>query len=211
MINELICRYPALKACEKEINDAKNILIKCFENKKKLLLCGNGGSEADCDHIVGELMKGFLCKRPIDEDKKAKMKQNCPALEDETIEKLQGALAAISLPSFSALNTAFCNDVDADLVYAQSLYGLAREGDVLLAISTSGNSKNVVQCAKVAKSLGITVISLTGCDGGVLRQLSDVCIAAPEKETYKVQELHLPIYHALCADVEKYFFKYGKF
>ena len=162
MINELICRYPVLKTCEKEITNAKNILIDCFKNGNKLLLCGNGGSCADCDHIVGELMKGFLLKRPIGEEKKAEMKKNSPTLDENTVEKLQSALPAISLPAFSALNTAFCNDVDAELLYAQALYGLAKEGDVLLAISTSGNSKNVLQCAKVARAVGVRIIALTG-------------------------------------------------
>ncbi len=206
MINELICRYPVLKACEKEITNAKNILIDCFKNGNKLLLCGNGGSCADCDHIVGELMKGFLLKRPIGEEKKAEMKKNSPTLDENTVEKLQSALPAISLPAFSALNTAFCNDVDAELLYAQALYGLAKEGDVLLAISTSGNSKNVLQCAKVARAVGVRIIALTGETGGALRALADTCICAPEHETYKIQELHLPIYHTLCAEIEKAFF-----
>ena len=207
MINELLCRYPALKACEKEIRDAKTVLTECYKNGNKLLLCGNGGSCADCEHVVGELMKGFLCKRPLSDEQKAEMKKRCPSLEDEAIGKLQNALPAISLTSFCALNTAFCNDVDANLVYAQALYGLAKEGDVLLAVSTSGNSENVVQCAKVARAVGVRVISLTGRDGGKLRELSDVCIIAPAFETYKVQELHLPIYHTLCAALEKELFE----
>ena len=207
MIKDLLCRYPALAAREADINAALNILIDCFKSGGKLLLCGNGGSSADCDHIVGELMKGFLCKRPLGDVKKAEMKKRCAYLDDNALDKLQNALPAISLASFSALNTAFCNDVDAELVYAQALLGLAREGDVLLAISTSGNSKNVLQCAAVARAVGIKVVSLTGGDGGALRDLSDACIIAPERETYKIQELHLPIYHYMCATLEKEFFK----
>ena len=205
MIKELIERYPSLKKCENEILGAKDILIECYKNNGKVLCCGNGGSCADCEHIVGELMKGFLSLRALSDDKKAKMMEFCPEVRD-MLDKLQDGLPAISLTSFTGLNTAFCNDVDADLVFAQSLLALGRENDVLIALSTSGNSKNVVNAVKVAKSLGIKVISLTGEGGGKLAELSDICIKVPEKETYKVQELHLPIYHYLCAEVEKYFF-----
>ena len=205
MIKELIERYPNLEKCKNEILSARDILIECYKNNGKVLCCGNGGSCADCEHIVGELMKGFLSLRALNDDKKAKMMENCPEVSD-MLDKLQDGLPAISLTSFTGLNTAFCNDVDADLVFAQSLLALGRENDVLIALSTSGNSKNVVNAVKVAKSLGIKVISLTGEGGGKLAELSDISIKAPEKETYKVQELHLPIYHYLCAEVEKYFF-----
>ena len=205
MIKELIARYPTLEKCKNEILSARDMLIECYKNNGKVLCCGNGGSCADCEHIVGELMKGFLSLRALSDDKKAKMMENCPEVSD-MLDKLQDGLPAISLTSFTGLNTAFCNDVDADLVFAQSLLALGRENDVLIALSTSGNSKNVVNAVKVAKSLGIKVISLTGEGGGKLAELSDICIKAPEKETYKVQELHLPIYHYLCAEVEKYFF-----
>lgn len=205
MIKELIERYPSLEKCKNEVVIAKDMLIECYKNSGKVLCCGNGGSCADCEHIVGELMKGFLSLRALSDDKKAKMMENCPEVSD-MLDKLQDGLPAISLTSFTGLNTAFCNDVDADLVFAQSLLALGRENDVLIALSTSGNSKNVVNAVKVAKSLGIKVISLTGEGGGKLAGLSDICIKAPEKETYKVQELHLPIYHYLCAEVEKYFF-----
>lgn len=207
MINELIKRYPALECCKAEIEAARDTLIECYEKGGKLLLCGNGGSSADCDHIVGELMKGFLLKRPIDEETKARMKDASPDLSDKTLDSLQMGLPAISLTSISALNTAFSNDVDPELIYAQSVFALGRAGDVLIAISTSGNAKNVAEAAKVARAIGMKVLALTGKDGGKLKDLSDVCIIAPECETYKIQEYHLPIYHYLCAAVEKHFFK----
>ena len=204
--NELTRRYPALRGCEKAINDAKDMLIDCFENGGKLLLCGNGGSCADCEHIAGELMKGFLKKRPLTDDMKRKMKERYPKTDDKALGKLQRALPAIPLTSFSALNTAFANDVDADLVYAQGVLALGKENDVLLAISTSGNAENVNQAASIARALGVKVIALTGADGGMLKEKADVIIRAPEMETYKIQELHLPIYHYLCAEIEKHFF-----
>ena len=206
MIGELIERYPKLSCCEKEIINARDTIIQCYKNGGKLLLCGNGGSCADCDHIVGELMKGFLLKRPLSEEKKHEILKKSPSVSDDTLNKLQGSLPAISLPSFTALNTAFSNDVDADLIYAQGVLGLGSNGDVLIALSTSGNSKSVLEAAKIARAKGLRVITLTGGDGGKLRDFSDVCIAVPENETYKVQELHLPIYHWLCAEVEEYFF-----
>ena len=205
-MKELLERYPTLATVSGEIEKAKNAIVKCYENGGKLLICGNGGSSADSDHIVGELMKGFLKKRPLTSEKKAELKARFPEMDEETLDKLQGALPAISLSSFSALNTAFSNDVDPELVFAQALLGLGRVGDVLIAISTSGNSKNAFAAAKLAKALGMTLISLTGMGGGKLGTISDICIAVPEKETYKVQELHLPVYHWLCAKVEEYFF-----
>lgn len=207
MINDLIKRYPALESCRAEIENAKNAIIECYEKGGKLLLCGNGGSAADCDHIVGELMKGFMKLRPLSDEKKSEMKANCPSLDDELLSKLQGALPAVSLPSVTALNSAFCNDVAPELVYAQPLMSLGNKGDILIAISTSGNSANVLAAAKVARSLGLCVIALSGNIGGKLAEVADIRILAPEKETYKVQELHLPIYHCLCAAVEEHFFK----
>lgn len=206
-MNNLLKRYPCLSEIKEEIIKAKEIIISCYEKEGKLLLCGNGGSSADCDHIVGELMKGFLKERCLSDEKKAQMKKNAPFLEDEILSKLQCGLPAISLPSMTALNTAFSNDIEPELVYAQSLMALGNENDVLVAISTSGNSKNVSAAAKVAKALGCKVIALTGASGGKLKELSDVCLCVPEEETFKVQELHLPIYHYLCAQTEAHFFK----
>lgn len=206
MLNDLLKGYPILEVCKEDIKKAKDALIECYKNDGKVLICGNGGSCADSDHIVGELMKGFLKLRPLSEEQKAEMKSNCDLVDDELLNKLQGGLPAIALPSMTALNSAFCNDVDPELIYAQSLIGLGRKNDVLIAISTSGNSKNVFGAVKVAKALGVKVIGLTGNTGGKLKEHADIAIRVPETETYKIQELHLPVYHYLCAAVEDYFF-----
>lgn len=206
MINELINRYPSLEVCRGDIEAALGAIISCYEVGGKLLLCGNGGSCADCDHIVGELMKGFLRSRRLTDERKKEMIAACPSLDDDLLSSLQCGLPAISLASFTALNTAFSNDEDPELIYAQALLGLAKEGDVLIGISTSGGAKNVNAAAKVAKGLGVKVISMTGARDSALSGISDVCIRVPETETFKVQELHLPIYHCLCACVEEHFF-----
>ena len=205
-MKELLERYPCLEGIKDEISKALSTIIDCYENGGKLLLCGNGGSCADCDHIAGELMKGFLLSRRLSEKQISDMKSRCPELDDNTLSLLQNGLSAIPLTAFSALNSAVCNDNDPDLIYAQALLSLANSNDVLLAISTSGNAKNVGLAARVAKSLGLKVVALSGRRGGALRQIADVCICAPEDETYKIQELHLPIYHTLCAEIEKHFF-----
>ncbi len=207
MLNELLDRYPQLAVCTDALKEATAAIISCYNNGGKILLCGNGGSCADCEHIVGELMKGFLKNRPLSIEQKAKMKSNSPLLDEQMLNKLQCGLPAIALPSVTALNSAFCNDVDPELIYAQSVMAMGKAGDVLIALSTSGNAKNVFSAAKVARGLGITVIALTGKTGGMLKGCSDICIAVPETETYKVQELHLPVYHYLCAAVEDEFFK----
>ena len=207
MLNELMKRYPQLEVCKGDIIKAEKALIECYENGGKVLICGNGGSCADSDHIVGEIMKGFLKLRPLSDEKKAEMKKNSDLADDELLSKLQGGLPAISLPSITALNSAFCNDVDPELIYAQPLIALANQNDILIGISTSGNSKNVFAAVKVAKALGIKVIGLTGNTGGKLKEHSDIAICVPENETFKIQELHLPVYHYLCAAVEEHFFK----
>ena len=206
MEKELYSRYPVLEACRDAIEAARQMWIDGYTRGGKLLICGNGGSCADAAHIVGELMKGFLKKRPLSDAQKAAMKARCPALEEEALNRLQCGLPAVALPAFDALNSAFCNDVDPELIYAQPLMGLGRPGDMLLCISTSGNSKNVVAAAKVGKALGLTVLGLTGRSGGTLKELADLCICVPETETFKVQELHLPVYHYLCAETEAHFF-----
>ena len=206
MLSELLKRYPQLEICKHTLTEAVSVMIDCYKNGGKILLCGNGGSCADCDHIVGELMKGFLKKRPLSTEQKAQMTNLSPLLDEETLSKLQGGLPAISLPSLTALNSAFCNDVDPELIYAQSVMAMGKTGDVLIAMSTSGNAKNVFAAAKVAKGLGLTVIGLTGKGGGNLSEISDICIQVPETETFKVQELHLPVYHYLCAATEEEFF-----
>lgn len=201
-MEELLTRYPVLKSCAEEIGKMAEILISGFKAGNKLMLCGNGGSCADCEHITGELMKGFLSRRPISPEKKAEMKKLNPDIGEDVLSKLQLAVPAIPLPSLTGLNSAFCNDVDPSLVYAQELMGLGTPGDMLLCISTSGNSANCVAAAEVGKALGLTVIALTGAKGGRLKEKADICICVPETETFKVQELHLPVYHYLCAEVE---------
>lgn len=207
MLNELIERYPALSEIKDDIAKATEEIIACYENGGKVLLCGNGGSCADCDHIAGELMKGFLKKRPLSVPKKEELTNNEPSLDDEFLSKLQCGLPAVSLPSMTAPNSAFANDVDPDLIYAQGVLALGKAGDVLIGISTSGNSKNVCAAAKIAKATYCKVIGLTGCKGGELKEYADVCICVPESETFKIQELHLPVYHCICAMVEEYFFE----
>lgn len=181
-----------------EIKQVYEIIKDSYENGGKLLVCGNGGSAADSDHIVGELMKGFYKQRRLSAEEKGRF--------GEQGDKLQGALPAIALTQHSAFSTAFLNDVDPEMVFAQQVYGYGKEGDVFLGLSTSGNSGNVISAAKVAKAKGITVIAMTGRDGGKLKALSDVCLIAPARMTADIQELHLPIYHALCAMLEEYFF-----
>ena len=201
MKQELLMRYPNLEACIEDIEKAKDAMIACYERGGKILLCGNGGSSADCEHIAGELMKGFLKKRPVLEDERLK------EFDEEFLKRLQGGLPAIALPSMTGVNTAFANDVDPEMVYAQAVLALGKENDILIGLSTSGNAANVANALKVAKALNMTVIGLSGGTGGKMKEISDICICAPEKETYKIQELHLPIYHYLCAMVEDYFYK----
>lgn len=206
-MNELINRYPKLESSKDDIEKAVSVIINCYEKGGKLLLCGNGGSSSDCEHISGELMKGFLKSRPLSQEQKAAMKKECPLLTEKELSLLQGGLPAISLPSLTALMTAYGNDVSSELCYAQGVLALGKEDDVLFAISTSGNSQNVVAVSKVAKAKAMKVVALTGKDGGKLKALSDVAICVDESETYKIQELHLPVYHYICSEVEKHFFE----
>ncbi len=186
--------------CRAAYDEAFRRIEAAFVRGNKLMLCGNGGSAADAEHIVGELMKGFLLKRPVAE-------QVFPGgVPDPALEKLQGALPALSLNGHPALAAALVNDTDASLIYAQQLLGLGRPGDVLLCISTSGNARNCCLAAQTARALGVEVIALTGAGGGRLAELSDCLIAVPERETYLVQQMHLPLYHALCARLEARFF-----
>lgn len=205
-IGELIERYPTLEVCRESLNMAAEKICASFKGGGKLMTCGNGGSAADAQHIVGELMKGFILPRNVDENFLRRVEKFFPDDVNYFRENLQGALPAISLVGETALNTAFANDKAPDLVFAQQVFGLGRRGDVLLAISTSGNSDNVVYAVEVAKILGVTTISLTGRRGGKLRHISDVTICAPSDETFKIQEFHLPIYHALCIAAENEFF-----
>ncbi len=198
LLQKLIDKHPCLGICEMQIEDMFTRLYECFKMGGKLLICGNGGSAADADHIVGELMKGFLLSRSLPEETAAMFGDMAP--------KLQMALPAISLLGHNALSSAYANDVAPDMIFAQQVFGYGREGDVLLAISTSGNAANVINAACVAKAMKLGVIGLTGRDGGKLRELCDSAVVAPEHETYLIQELHLPIYHAVCAMLENEFF-----
>jgi D-sedoheptulose 7-phosphate isomerase len=199
----LLERYPVLRACETELRAAFDVLAAVYRNGNKLLVCGNGGSAADSDHIVGELMKGFLKRRPISAEHAAKLES---VGGNEIAGRLQGTLAAISLPSQMSLLTATANDGDYDLTFAQQVYGLGRAGDVLLAISTSGNSANVSNAVIVAKAFGLKSIALTGKSGGKLAPLADIAIKVPSDNVPEIQELHLPVYHWLSTELEAEFF-----
>lgn len=205
-IDELISRYPNLVDINLNIIQAIDIMKSTTTNGGKYLVCGNGGSAADSDHIVGELMKGFVLDRKIKNEIQLKVRDLFSLDADYLINNLQQGISAISLSSHTALTSAFSNDKAADLIFAQQVLGYGQEKDVLLAISTSGNSKNIIHAAQIAKVLGMKVISLTGETGGKLREFSDVLINVPERETFKVQELHLPIYHVICLILEYEFF-----
>ena len=203
---DLYAQTPALECCREEIEAALQLMIDTYRRGGKILLCGNGGSCADCDHIVGELMKGFLLRREPDADLVARIRAtNVPEAELLSA-NLQMGLPAISLHSQTALLSAFCNDVSSETVYAQALLALHKPEDLLICFSTSGNSKNVVCAAVMAKALGLPVLSMTGKRESKLSALSTVIVRAPSEETYRVQEYHLPIYHYLCAEVERTFF-----
>jgi phosphoheptose isomerase len=204
--SSLLERYPVLRSCERELIAAFDLLAEAYRNGNKLLVCGNGGSAADSEHIVGELMKGFLKPRPISAADTAKLEA---AGGREIASRLQGALAAISLPSQMSLLTATANDGDYDLTFAQQVYGLGRPGDALLAISTSGRSKNVCNAVIVAKAFGLKSIALTGGTGGDLASLADVAIKVPSDNVAEIQELHLPVYHWLSTELEAAFFSEG--
>ena len=195
-VQELTARVPKLAACANDIRKAFDVLVECYRGGGKVLACGNGGSAADSEHIVGELLKSFRVRRPVPADVADK-------LPPELAEKLEGALPAVSLVSMSGITTAFANDVAWETAFAQQVLGLGCRGDVLVALSTSGNSANCVAAAQVAKAKGMKVVSLTGATGGRLAALADVAIRVPETETYLVQELHLPVYHAICAAIEE--------
>lgn len=205
VLNELLNRYPALREQEENIIAAFEILKTRYAEGNKLLVCGNGGSAADSEHIVGELMKKFKKPREI-ESVIAKKLATFGTEGEKLAGVLEGALPAISLTSHIALSTAFANDKEPTAAFAQQVYGLGVCGDVLICISTSGNSENCYLAAITAKAKWIKVISLTGKTEGKLSSVSDVTVFAPETETYKVQEFHLPIYHALCAMLEEEFF-----
>ena len=205
-LNHLIDRYPKLIVCKEDIMRSYEILEKAYSAGRKLLVCGNGGSASDSEHIVGELMKEFKLKRKIYGNQAEALKEIDTELGQVLADNLQGALPAISLTGHSALQTAYMNDAVPELVFAQQVNGYGKAGDVFLGISTSGNSKNVLYAAVNAKAKGLKVIGLTGAKENKLMEFADVCIRVPETETYKIQELHLPVYHCLCLMLEQKFF-----
>ena len=205
-MENLIKRYPALEVCRQTISKTLDLMIDTYNNDGKLLFCGNGGSCADCDHIVGELMKGFLSLRDADEDIKTALKNSFPDDGEDIGNKLQRGIPAISLSAHTGVLTAFANDVDADLIYAQMVYGYGKKNDMVVGLSTSGNSKNVIKALKVAKAMGLKTAGLTGSKPCKMDEICDVVIHVPETETYKIQEYHLPVYHYLCAEMEKRIF-----
>ena len=211
-VDTLITRYPALAACAADVRAAVEALVNSWRAGGKLIVCGNGGSASDAEHIVGELMKGFLLPRHLGEDLLEKLHETCDVIDPRTVDyfmqNLQGALPAISLPSQLAISTAFSNDQAPDLTFAQQVLGLGKPEDILLGITTSGNSKNVLYAFRMAKALGLKTIALTGASGGkcVTGGYADITIKAPADETYMIQEYHHPIYHTLCIAVEEEFF-----
>lgn len=202
----LVNRYPELSAVKKEISEAYQILENCYAKEGKLLAAGNGGSAADAEHIVGELMKGFKLPRKPEAGFADKLVKENEELGTVLAESLQGALPAIALDGHPALSTAYMNDCEPLLCFAQQVNGYGKSGDVFLGISTSGNSKNVLYAATTAHAKGMKVIGLTGAKSSKLEQMSDVCIKIPQTETYMIQELHLPVYHCLCLMLEERFF-----
>jgi len=206
IIEDLLRRHPALETIRDEVEQACVAIINSYEEGGKVLTCGNGGSAADADHIVGELMKSFEGRRPLDESLWRDLTEVDPSRGAFLAEKLQTGLPAISLNAHTALITAVANDIDPALIFAQQVAAYGREEDILLALTTSGNSRNVVDAAITAKAMGMTVIGMTGEGGGKLKEFSDVLIAVPARRTAEVQEYHLPVYHVLCKAVEEAFF-----
>lgn len=205
-LSSMCARHPALLSVQGQVRQAAEIICASCKTGGKVLLCGNGGSAADCQHIAGELMKGFLLKREPPRDDVEKLKASGFADWESLAQSLQKGIPAISLAEHSALSTAVINDTDPYITFAQQLYALGRPGDVLIAISTSGNARNVICALKVANTFGISSIGLTGSRPSKMDDLCDTIIKVPETETFKVQELHLPVYHTLCMMVEEELF-----
>ena len=207
LLDDLIYRYPVLSAIKSEILSAVERMRSSFAANHKLLIAGNGGSATDAEHIAGELMKSFVIRdRSVDFDVVSKLSERFGADGQLLASKLEGALPAIPLTGFTGLATAFANDVDPQVTFAQQVYGLGQKGDVFLAISTSGNSKNLINALMVADAKGLATIGLTGRNGGLFNKYCQTVIHAPEDETFKIQELHLPIYHTVCLMLESEIF-----
>jgi D-sedoheptulose 7-phosphate isomerase len=206
LLDELIKRYPQLKGASEQILKAAECITECYRQGKKVLVCGNGGSSSDSDHIAGELLKGFEHKRPLNESLQDQLRSVTGERGAYLAEKLQTGLPAISLSAHTGLMTAVANDIDSSLIYAQQVIGFGIQGDVLIGLSTSGNAQNVLDATIVAKAKGMKVIGMTGETGGRIKQYCDILINVPEKRTSFVQELHLPVYHTLCLMIENHFF-----
>lgn len=218
VLNDFAGNYPRMENLLLQLANAGESIISCLEAGGKILLCGNGGSAADCEHIAGELLKGFKKKRPLPREQRQAIQERIASCESgqsglsglaelpELLDRLQSGLPAISLVSQAAISTAIANDIGADLIFAQQLMGLGKPGDLLLGISTSGNAVNIIQAMLLARGLGLKTMALTGESGGQLIDVADICLRMPARETDKVQELHLPVYHLLCSMVEQHFF-----
>ena len=207
ILEELLNRYTKLVYLEEAIFNAAEAIIQTYKRGGKVLVCGNGGSCSDADHIVGELMKSFEGKRPLESSLQQKLTQISPERGKMLAEKLQQGLPVISLTVHQSLITAIANDIHGDVIYAQQVIGWGNPGDVIIGLSTSGNSKNVIDALIVAKAKGLTTIGLTGETGGKMKEMCDILINVPETRTAYVQELHLPVYHAICMMIEKEFFE----
>jgi D-sedoheptulose 7-phosphate isomerase len=205
-LQQLIKRYPQLESIKTEINDAFLVISESFAKGGKLLIAGNGGSAADAEHIVGEMMKNFVKKRRLDSAFVSKIKEIDIEIAQYLLSSLQPGLPAIALSNNASLITAAVNDIDGNIIFSQQVYAYGKEGDVFLGISTSGNAKNVLYAAAAAKAKQLQVIALSGGSGGALQRFADLSIIVPETETYKIQELHLPIYHCLCLMIEERLF-----
>jgi D-sedoheptulose 7-phosphate isomerase len=205
-LSQLILKYPDLEPCLSDIQSGFILLRRTFAGGGKLLICGNGGSAADSEHIVGELMKSYLLPRPVPAPVRRRLLECSPSRGAYLADHLQGALPALSLVSQSGLLSAYANDVAPDMAFAQQVYGYGRSGDALLGISTSGSSLNVVNALQVARALGLSTLGLTGEQGGAMNELCDALVRVPWRQTTDIQERHMAVYHALCALLEEAFF-----
>jgi len=205
-IQQLIKRYPQLDTVKKEIISAFEIIKESYIKGGKLLIAGNGGSASDAEHIAGELMKTFAKKRTLPDSFVSEVKKIDTEISEYLLPKMQPGLPAIALSGHASLNTACINDIDGNITFAQQVYGYGKEDDILLGITTSGNSKNILYACVAAKAKKLKIIALTGEGGGKIKQFADICICVPETETYKIQELHLPVYHVICMMLEDFFF-----
>lgn len=201
-LQDIGIRYPALAHLKDDIKTVVDLLLKCYQDEGTIYTCGNGGSAADSEHMVAEIMKGFRLKRRLTKGQTQEIAEVYPDEAMEIAQNLEQSIPAISLVSNSALLTAFANDVDPDYIFAQQIFGLGKQGDILVAISTSGNSVNVVNAAKVALARKLKVIALTGEGGGKLKEHASITIHAPSNDVARIQEYHLPIYHCICSMIE---------